>query len=53
MVIPTAWCLYTAIFLFAMKSPDWWIPPLAAVVVITLTLSRRGRMLDSSAIPIV
>ena len=40
MVIPTAWCLYTAIFLFAMKSPDWWIPPLAAVIVMALTISR-------------
>ena len=53
MVIPTLWCLYTAIFLFAMKSPDWWIPPLAAAIVMTLTLFRPRRLLDSPSIPLV
>ncbi len=30
MIVPVLWCLYTAIFLLAMKSPDWWVAPLAA-----------------------
>lgn len=42
MVVPILWCLYTAIFLLAMKSPDWWISPLLAGLVV-IALTRRPR----------
>lgn len=41
MVVPVLWCLYTAVFLLAMKSPDFWIPPVAAAV--SILLLARGR----------
>jgi Family of unknown function (DUF6064) len=42
MIVPVLWCLYTAIFLLAMKAPDWWIPPLlAGLSVISLTRKPR------------
>ncbi len=46
MIIPVLWCLYTAIFLLAMKSPVWWIAPLAAGLVVISTrlpLRRNNR----------
>jgi hypothetical protein len=45
MIIPVLWCLYTAVFLLAMKSPEWWITPLAAglATVATRFPSRDNR----------
>lgn len=36
MVIPVLWCATTGVFLSAMKAPDAWIPPAAAVVAMAL-----------------
>jgi hypothetical protein len=43
MIVPVLWCLYTAIFLLAMKSPEWWIAPLAAGVAVVATRFPRPR----------
>jgi uncharacterized protein DUF6064 len=50
MVIPVIWCATTAAFLFAMEAPDFWIPLMAAVLVVSLVLwkaraRRRARVL--------
>ena len=44
-VVPAIWCAISGVTLLAMKAPDAWIPPLAAVLVVSLaiwqTLTRR------------
>jgi hypothetical protein len=47
MVVPILWCLYTAIFLFAMKASDWWAPPLAAGLAMVSTRFDRPRARDN------
>ncbi|HEY3202607.1 MAG TPA: DUF6064 family protein [Thermoanaerobaculia bacterium] len=39
MVIPAIWCAITGATLLAMKAPDAWIPPLAAVLAVAFTRS--------------
>jgi hypothetical protein len=45
LVVPTIWCAISGATLLAMKAPDWWLPPLAAVLALALavrqTLVRR------------
>jgi hypothetical protein len=43
MIVPVLWCLYTAIFLLAMKSPEWPIPPLAAGLAVVFARRRDNR----------
>jgi hypothetical protein len=44
-VVPVLWCVITGATLLAMKAPDFWIPPLVAVLVVILAVwqapSRR------------
>jgi Family of unknown function (DUF6064) len=44
-VVPAIWCALTGATLLAMKAPDFWIPPLVAVLVVILAVwqarSRR------------
>ncbi len=42
MVIPAVWCAVTGAFLTAMKAPDAWIAPAAAVVAVAMAV-RQGR----------
>jgi hypothetical protein len=37
-VVPAIWCAISGATLLAMKAPDAWIPPLAAVLVLSLTV---------------
>ena len=39
-VIPVLWCAITGATLLAMKAPDSWIPPLAAVLVVFLAIRQ-------------
>jgi len=41
-VIPVLWCAITGATLLAMKAPDFWIPPLVAVLVVVLAV-RQAR----------
>jgi hypothetical protein len=36
LVVPVLWCATTAVFLLAMKAPDAWIAPLAAILAVAL-----------------
>ena len=40
MIVPALWCAITGAFLLAMKAPDFWVPPLAALAAIALAVSR-------------
>jgi len=42
-IVPLLWCLYTAIFLVAMKSPEWFVAPLAAGLAVIATRFRSAR----------
>jgi multidrug transporter EmrE-like cation transporter len=46
MIVPVLWCLYTAIFLLAMKSPEWFVAPLAAGLAVIAT--RFGPARDNT-----
>jgi hypothetical protein len=37
-VVPAIWCAITGATLLAMKAPDFWIPPLAAVLIVMLAV---------------
>jgi hypothetical protein len=37
-VVPAIWCAITGATLLAMKAPDFWIPPLVAVLVVSLAV---------------
>jgi uncharacterized protein DUF6064 len=45
MVVPVLWCAISGLTLLAMKSPDWWVLPVAAILTIGVAagaaLSRR------------
>lgn len=44
LVIPVLWCLFSGLTLWAMASPEKWLPSLAAVVGVgSLTLQRHNR----------
>jgi hypothetical protein len=44
MAVPLLWCLITGLTLWAMDSPDAWIPPAAAMLVVVATaLGARGK----------
>ena len=43
MIVPVLWCLYTAIFLLAMKSPEWFVAPLAAGLAVIATRFGSAR----------
>lgn len=50
LVIPVIWCATTGAFLFAMKAPDFWIPPVPAALAVFLAVwqaraRRRARVL--------
>ena len=42
MVIPAIWCVSTGAILFAMKTPDFWIAPLAAVIAVVAAVAGRS-----------
>ena len=42
MIVPVLWCATTGLTLFAMKAPDFWIAPLAAVIAIA-SAARHAR----------
>lgn len=42
-IVPVLWCLYAAVFLFAMKSPEWFVAPLAAGLAVIATRFRPAR----------
>jgi multidrug transporter EmrE-like cation transporter len=42
-IVPVLWCFYTAIFLAAMKSPEWFVAPLAAGLAVIATRFRERR----------
>jgi len=41
MAVPVLWCVVTGLTLLAMKAPDFWISPLAAVVVVLVATRQR------------
>jgi hypothetical protein len=41
MVVPALWCVITGATLHAMKAPDFWVPPLAAVAAVALAMWQR------------
>jgi hypothetical protein len=50
MVAPVLWCALTGAALLAMKAPDFWVPPLAAALAVSLAVwqSRARRRSASS-----
>ena len=40
LVVPTIWCAISGATLLAMKAPDWWLPPLAAVLAVSLAVRQ-------------
>ncbi len=50
MVIPVLWCTTTGVILLALKAPDAWMAPLAAVIAISLAVrqKRARRVRDPS-----
>ena len=44
-VVPAIWCAITGATLLAMKAPDFWIPPLVAVLVVMLAIRHTRRRL--------
>ena len=49
MVVPAVWCALAGLTLSALKSPDFWIPPAAAILAIALAIGqararKRGRV---------
>lgn len=53
MVIPALWCATTGLTLLAMSSPDAWIPPLTALLAVTVAIvhARRRRTRVSVSAP--
>ena len=49
MVVPAVWCAVTGAFLTAMKAPDAWIAPAAAVVVVAMAV-RQGAVGGESSV---
>ncbi len=43
MIIPTIWCVATGAILSVLKTPDFWIAPLAAVIGVTAAVAGRSR----------
>jgi Family of unknown function (DUF6064) len=41
MVVPVVWCAVAGLTLFAMKAPDFWVAPSAAVVAVVLAARHR------------
>jgi len=41
LVVPALWCAISGATLLAMKAPDAWIPPLAAVLAVALAIRQR------------
>ena len=42
-LVPALWCLISGATLLAMKAPDFWIPPLAAVLTVALAIRQTRR----------
>ena len=43
MIIPTIWCVATGAILSVLKTPDFWIAPLAAVIGVAAAVAGRSR----------
>jgi hypothetical protein len=43
MIVPAAWCVVTGAILYTLKSPDFWIAPLAAAIAVVLAAWPRRR----------
>jgi Family of unknown function (DUF6064) len=43
MIIPTVWCVATGAILSVLKTPDFWIAPLAAVIGVVAAAAGRSR----------
>ena len=43
MIIPTLWCVATGAILSVLKTPDFWIAPLAAVIGVAAAVAGRSR----------
>lgn len=41
LAVPAIWCVISGATLLAMKAPDAWIPPLAAVLAVTLAIRQK------------
>lgn len=41
MIVPVLWCAITGAFLLAMKAPDWWVPPAAALFSMAAAILQR------------
>jgi hypothetical protein len=49
LVVPVLWCALTGTTLLAMKAPDFWVPPLAAVFAVSLEVwQSRARRRSAS-----
>ena len=48
LVVPVLWCAISGATLLAMKAPDFWIPPLAALLAVALVI-RQKRALRRTA----
>jgi hypothetical protein len=54
-IVPAIWCAITGATLFAMKAPDFWVPPVAAMLAVLLAiwqtqLRRRTRAATSAGV---
>lgn len=47
-VVPAIWCAISGATLWAMKAPDAWIPPLSALLVVSLMISNGLRRLKGA-----
>ncbi len=42
MIVPTIWCVATGAILSVLKTPDFWIAPLAAAIAVVAAVSSRS-----------
>jgi Family of unknown function (DUF6064) len=49
LAVPVLWCLISGATLWALRSPEAWVPPLAALLAIAVSI-RRQRKPDESAV---
>jgi hypothetical protein len=50
MILPVLWCAFTGTTLWTMEAPDFWVAPLAAVLVVMLA-ARRAQLSVSPSAP--
>ena len=45
LVLPAIWCVISGVTLWAMEAPDAWVPPMAAILAVFLSVGKRRLLL--------